>query len=421
MKIPHPCFDPLARHTSSRVHLPVAPACNVQCQYCSRHFDCANESRPGVTSKVLSPEQAVWWLGRLRDRLDDLAVVGVAGPGDPCGNPDETLRTLRLVQGRHPDVALCLSTNGLALPALVASLARCGLSHLTITVNAVDPAVGARIYRWVRDGQDVLRGEEGARLLGSRQLEGLRRAIDAGISVKINSVLLPGINDEHLLEVAETVRDLGASYLNLIPLRPVRGTPLEHLGAPSSEMVATLRSRLNTVLPVLSHCGQCRADAAGKIGEANDTAVNQLLVAAQSVAAGEGPKPYVAVATYEGVFVNCHLGHAREILVYAETKDAFELVEVRPAPPEGSGEARWQQVADLLGDCRAVVASAAGRAPEQALAARGIRLFCTEGLIEDALETVFAGREDSLRPAACRSGTACGTAARCGGGLGACG
>ncbi|MEB3270002.1 MAG: nitrogenase cofactor biosynthesis protein NifB, partial [Leptolyngbya sp.] len=93
----HPCFDPKAKHEHSRVHLPVAPRCNVQCHYCSRKFDCANESRPGVTTKVLSPKQALWWLDAIRPQLEDLSVVGIAGPGDPCATPVETLSTLRQV------------------------------------------------------------------------------------------------------------------------------------------------------------------------------------------------------------------------------------------------------------------------------------------------------------------------------------
>ena len=51
----HPCFDKEARHKNARVHLPVAPKCNIQCNYCNRKFDCVNESRPGVTSSVLTP------------------------------------------------------------------------------------------------------------------------------------------------------------------------------------------------------------------------------------------------------------------------------------------------------------------------------------------------------------------------------
>ena len=40
----HPCFDADARHQFGRVHLPVAPACNVQCNFCDRKYDCPNES-----------------------------------------------------------------------------------------------------------------------------------------------------------------------------------------------------------------------------------------------------------------------------------------------------------------------------------------------------------------------------------------
>jgi nitrogen fixation protein NifB len=364
-----------------------------------------------VTSKVLTPEKALWWLGRLRDRMDDVRVVGIAGPGDACANREATLRTLRLVRAHHPDLALCLSTNGLGLPDLVEPFVRCGISHLTVTVNAVDPAVGARIYRWVRDGDDVLRGEEGFRLLLSRQMEGIRRSVEAGIVVKVNSVLLPGINDEHLPTVAERLRDLGVSFLNLIPLRPVPGTTLATIGAPPNETVSALRRTLHRILPVLSHCGQCRADAAGRIGVPNDPAVAALLTDAQTITETAAPRPHVAVASTEGVFVNSHLGHAREMLVYAATEEAFELVDVRPVPLPGSGEVRWQEFAEVLADCRAVVAAEAGAAPERSLGAHGIRVLCTEGLIEDALELVFAGHEDSLRPPACGSGSGCGGAA----------
>ena len=55
----HPCFDVESHHSVGRIHLPVAPRCNIKCKYCSRKFDCANENRPGVTSKVMGPEEAI--------------------------------------------------------------------------------------------------------------------------------------------------------------------------------------------------------------------------------------------------------------------------------------------------------------------------------------------------------------------------
>ncbi|HTH13936.1 MAG TPA: hypothetical protein VMB23_06040, partial [Spirochaetia bacterium] len=95
MNLGHPCFDPQARRTSARVHLPVAPRCNLQCRYCNRQTDCLHESRPGVTSGVLSPAQALDYLHRIVEKLPQTRVVGIAGPGDPMANVDETLETLR--------------------------------------------------------------------------------------------------------------------------------------------------------------------------------------------------------------------------------------------------------------------------------------------------------------------------------------
>src|SRR5665647_3827882 len=72
----HPCFDKEAKHSNARVHLPVAPKCNIQCGYCNRKYDCVNESRPGVTSSILKPFQAVEYLKDLDGRIENLAVIG---------------------------------------------------------------------------------------------------------------------------------------------------------------------------------------------------------------------------------------------------------------------------------------------------------------------------------------------------------
>jgi nitrogen fixation protein NifB len=115
----HPCFG--GDHSKAgRIHLPVAPGCNIKCGFCERKFDCANESRPGVTSRVLTPEQAVERVRLVKLHMErqggaQLKVVGIAGPGDPLANP-RTFETFRLVREAFPEMTLCLSTNGLLLP-----------------------------------------------------------------------------------------------------------------------------------------------------------------------------------------------------------------------------------------------------------------------------------------------------------------
>ncbi|MGD8241859.1 MAG: radical SAM protein, partial [Desulfobacterales bacterium] len=169
----HPCFNPDACKSYGRVHLPVAPRCNIQCKFCNRQFDCVNETRPGVTSAVLSPAQAMVYLEEVFARKGNIAVVGIAGPGDPFANPQETVETLTRVRARFPEVILCVATNGLNLNPYLDDLERLRVSHVTLTVNAVDPAIGAKIYSWMRVGKKVVRAEEGAALLLARQLEAI--------------------------------------------------------------------------------------------------------------------------------------------------------------------------------------------------------------------------------------------------------
>lgn len=165
----HPCFNVEARHTHGRIHLPVAARCNVQCKFCDRKYSCVNESRPGVTAALMTPEEALRHFERQRKLAPHIAVVGIAGPGDPFAQPQETLHTFRLVRDKNPDILLCVASNGLNVWPYVDELAALTLSHVAITVNAVDPTVGARIYAWIQVGDQCRGGPEAAALLWENQ------------------------------------------------------------------------------------------------------------------------------------------------------------------------------------------------------------------------------------------------------------
>lgn len=264
----HPCFSAGAHGTHARIHLPVAGACNLRCGYCDRRHDCVNESRPGVTSRVLDPVEAAQLVGRAVAALPHLSVVGIAGPGDPLASPGPTLETLALVRRAHPGLLLCLSTNGLALPDHVDALVALGVGHVTVTLNAVDPELGARLYAHVTGDDDrALHGAEGAAHLLARQEEGLTRLARAGIAVKVNTVVVPGINDAHVEAVARRAAALGASLMNCIGLIPVAGTPLGGVEAPGPRLMDAVRAAAGRHLPQMRHCARCRADAAGLLGD----------------------------------------------------------------------------------------------------------------------------------------------------------
>ena len=132
----------------TRVFLEMGEASFVECGYCDRRYDCANESRPGVTSEVISPEAALDRVERALRLVGRLRVAGVAGPGEPPTNP-ATLETLRLIHARFPRLLLCLSTNGLVLSDALPELLDCGVSTLTVTVNTRSVVCAGHVYRAV--------------------------------------------------------------------------------------------------------------------------------------------------------------------------------------------------------------------------------------------------------------------------------
>ncbi|MBI5605393.1 MAG: nitrogenase cofactor biosynthesis protein NifB [Deltaproteobacteria bacterium] len=388
----HPCFSAGAKHKYGRIHLPVAPKCNMQCNYCNRDFECVNESRPGVTSTVLRPRQAADYLDAVLEKIKNIAVVGIAGPGDPFANGVETMKTLRLVRERHPEMMLCLATNGLELAQYVDEIEALKISHVTVTVNAVDPEISRRIYAWARVDKRVYRGLDAARIILQKQLEGIAKLKEKGVIVKINTVVIPGINDEHVVEIAKRMAELKADIMNCIPLYHVAGTPFASLTPPSGEKIKALREKVKVYLPQMGHCSRCRADAAGLIGEGQSEEIRQLLKKA-SGSQVTAKRPYVAVASREGIFVNQHLGEAGELWIFGMGEGKPELVERRFTPSPGVGDNRWQVMINVLHDCNTVLVSGIGPSPQQALERADIRIVVMEGLVQEGVEAVLTGQE----------------------------
>ena len=222
----HPCYSEEAHHYFARMHVAVAPACNIQCNYCNRKYDCANESRPGVVSERLTPDQALRKIIAVANEIPQLSVLGVAGPGDAVYDWRKTKQTFASVTDVMPDIKLCISTNGLSLPDHVDEIAAMNIDHVTITINMVDPEIGAKIYPWIYYDHRRITGVEASHILHERQMLGLEMLTARGVLVKVNSVMIPGVNDEHLVEVNKWVKGRGAFLHNVMPLisDPAHGT-----------------------------------------------------------------------------------------------------------------------------------------------------------------------------------------------------
>ena len=276
----HPCFSEEKSKKYARIHLPVAYDCNIQCNYCNRKYDCANESRPGVTSKMLTPIEACELFLKTKSSMENLSVVGFAGPGDALANFENVKKTVNLIKEaldcrvesktsprNDSSILYCLSTNGLLLPDYAEELINIGITHLTVTINAVEEALIPQIYENFYYKGETLSPEEAASILIHNQLSGLKKLSLAGLTCKVNILCLEGINDSHIEEVVKTVKDHGAFMTNITKLIPAKGSKFEKKVPISDKKLMELRKKCSVHIKQMYHCKQCRADAVGLLGQ----------------------------------------------------------------------------------------------------------------------------------------------------------
>lgn len=410
----HPCFNGCGGKFS-RIHLPVAPRCNMQCNYCVRKFDCPNESRPGVCTSLLSPEEALDRFRRVKREIRNLTVVGIAGPGDTLANFEQTRKTFELIRGDDLKITLCLSTNGLLLPRYISELAALGLSHLTVTINAVDPAIGKEIVSFVEYEGRRLTGEDAAALLINNQMEGLARAAEAGLVCKINCVMLKGVNEGHIPSVIEKVKSAGAALTNIMQLIPVKGSVFEDMPLVSNQELSAMRKQCETILPQMYHCRQCRADAIGPLHQDVSCLYTKHEPAPQKPdkpaeqTGGQDKTLLFAVASKDGRLVDQHFGHVEEFYIYSWDKGQVSLKERRPVLRycRGKGSCfdhddKISMFAETLEDCTGVISLRIGDAPRSLLESRGIRVYMTYNRVEEAVsaaaEQYTAGGSEIFLP-----------------------
>ena len=411
------------------MHVAVAPACNIQCNYCNRKYDCANESRPGVVSERLAPEQGARKVLAVARKAPQLSVLGIAGPGDALYDCRHTKATFDAVAKLRPDLKLCLSTNGLAPPDHVDEIVNMNIDHVTVTINMVNPEIGARIYPWIFYKNRRLTGLEAARILHERQMLGLEMLTARKMLVKVNSVTIPGVNDAHLLDVNRAVKARGAFFHNIMPLisDPAHETyfGLNGQRGPTAQELKTVQDACEGGAKLMRHCRQCRADAVGLLGEDRGQEFHLALLpeeidfdasergayrvhverrrgehhAARERSAGvlantsAGRTLLVAVATMGGGRINQRFGHATEFQIHEVDRAGVRFVGHRKLDDVycqgGSGEdASLSSLVATLEGVDAVLRAKIGGCPKDELDAAGIE--ATDSYAYEFIETAVA-------------------------------
>lgn len=209
----HPCFGG-HKNNVGRIHLPVSPGCNIACRFCDRVINDVEE-RPGVTSKVITPTESLEILDKALRLCPEITVAGIAGPGDTLAS-DYALKTFRGVKERFPQLIKCMSTNGLLLEEKAEEVIEIGIDSLTVTVNAVDPEIEAKLNKYI--------------IYHGKRYDGVE----------------------------------GAKIYNIIPLIPQY--ELADQTAPTCSQIDAARTTASQYIDVFRHCQHCRADAVGVPG-----------------------------------------------------------------------------------------------------------------------------------------------------------
>ncbi len=417
----HPCYSEGAHHHYARIHVAVAPACNIQCNYCNRKYDCSNESRPGVTSERLTPEESVKKVMFVGGEVERMSVLGIAGPGDALANPEKTFETFRMVREKAPDLKLCLSTNGLELPKYIDELVKYNIDHVTVTINTVDTTgeIGSQIYPWIFYNNKRYYGKEAAQILLERQLEGMKLCAEKGILIKANSVLIPGINDKHLPEVSKKLKEIGVFLHNIMPIisEPEFGTKFGLDGIPSAtdQQQMEAQEACGMDMKLMQHCRQCRADAVGLIGEDRGAEftkarfsemsfdaledhynlagrqeaqakieefrffldqANERVRREKAEMSSDGQTILVAVTTVGEGMINQHFGSVKEFLIYEAGDLGIRFIQHRKvdyeycAGPDGVNPIA--PILERLKDCKLILTAKIGGCPQNDLAEAGI-------------------------------------------------
>ena len=215
--------DPFGR-TVRDLRISVTDRCNFRCQYCMP----AEGMQWLPREEILSFEE-IERFARICINYFGFDGIRLTG-GEPLvrAHLPELVERLALL-----GVDTALTTNGATLRMHAKALAEAGLKRINISLDSLQPERFLELTR--RDELD-------------RVLDGIEAAVDAGLKpVKINAVMMRGINDDEIVDFAEFGRDKGLT-VRFIEFMPLEAGDVwnEDLVVPADEIV----EKINKAIPI---------------------------------------------------------------------------------------------------------------------------------------------------------------------------
>lgn len=362
----------------ARLVLPVAPQCIARSRYAA----------PEQNPPAMTPAEALAWLEAMQLRDGAIDTVEIGGPGDPLATPEYTVETIRQLRRQYPACTVVVSTLGLFADLHAQTLADNGLSQITLLVDAVDPEIVKKLYAWIRPGKKTVPLAKAAELLLSEQATAIAACKRVGMAVTIRSTAYPGVNLDHLEEVARQTASLGAEMMDIVPC-PAGSAGQEAPPAPDKERLRTVRALAAKHILLVAPREETRQGQAAGGGESS------YPTAAMPRPSRE--RPNVAVVSSNGMDVDLHLGQAHKVMIYGPREDDGLpcLLKTRIMPEAGGGSSRWEKLSLTLHDCFALLTANAGEKPRTLLREQGIAVLITDGDVEGMVDVLYGGGKQS--------------------------
>jgi GTP 3',8-cyclase len=223
----HPALLDSYRRPITDLRIAITDRCNYKCVYCRTGNDGAQYADLPIAD-YLRMARIMVSLG-----IEKIRITG----GEPllrAGLLDliRELRTLKTISGKPLDLAL--TTNGHLLADMAAGLKSAGLDRVTVSMDAVDPELFAKITRVPKSYEKVLAGVRAARTAGLGP-------------VKVNCVLLRGFNDDQIVPFGLFARE------EHVIVRFIEFMPLEEDRVWSPQIVVPLKEiveRMSSFMPL---------------------------------------------------------------------------------------------------------------------------------------------------------------------------
>ena len=236
------------------LRISVTDRCNFRCVYCMPREVFDHDFKFVAHDEVLSFEE----IARMARLFAGLGVkkVRLTG-GEPLVRRD--LHRLVAMLAEMPGLDLTLTTNGSLLPKQAAALANAGLKRVTVSLDSLDDAT----FRAINDADFPV----------SKVIEGIEAAAAAGMApIKINMVVKRGVNDAHVLAMAERWRGTGhiVRFIEYMDVGSTNGWRMDEV-VPSADIIRMIGMRHPLESADPNYAGEVAerwryADGAGEIG-----------------------------------------------------------------------------------------------------------------------------------------------------------